>query len=128
MKKNYLMLPVALISTVFGARCEKPVESCEPSFYEYDNRIGFFPLNIVYERIKTDALYVGIQAWATYVLSNDRGHSKRLLGNAEIRMGHNYFYNKRDHVTPFLGAGVIKDFLQRMGRDAVLFQWDIGSS
>jgi hypothetical protein len=25
-------------------------------------------------------------------------------------MGYNYFYDKRDHVTPFLGAGVIKDF------------------
>lgn len=107
---RYLALSLVIVSTVFGARCETPVESCEPCFYEYDNRFGFSPLNLSYERIKTDALYVGVEAWATYVLSNDRGHSNRLLGNAEVRIGHNYFYNKRDHVTPFLGAGIIKDF------------------
>ena len=104
---RYLALSLVLVSTVFGARCE---EICEPTFYEYDNRIGFFPAVLVYERIKTDALYVGVEAFATYVLSNDRGHSNRLLGEGEVRIGHNYFYNKRDHVTPFVGAGVIKDF------------------
>lgn len=103
MGKRYLALSLVVVSMVFGD------EPCEP-FYEYDNRIGFFPLTVVYERIKPDAFYVGIEAWATYVLSNDRGHSHRLLGNAEVRLGQNYFYNRRDHLTPFLGAGVIKDF------------------
>lgn len=107
MKKGILLFPVALISTVFGDE-EIP---CGPNFYEYHNRIVVFdPLHQAYERIKNDAFYVGVEAWATYVLSNDRGHAKRLLGEGELRMGYNYFYNGRDHVTPFLGVGVIKDF------------------
>ncbi len=124
MRKRYLVLPLILVSTVFGARCEKPapIRSCEPTFYEYDNRIGvFYPMNLVYERIKTDAFYFGIEAWATYVLSNDKGHSNRFLGDAEIRMGYNYFYNKRDHITPFVGAGVIKDFCKERSETRFFF-------
>ena len=112
MKKRYLPLPVALGSTVFGDQAPPVEEPCgQPNFYEYHNRIVVFePLHQAYERIKTDAFYVGVEAWATYVLSNDRGHSNRLLGEGELRMGYNYFYNGRDHVTPFLGVGVIKDY------------------
>jgi len=101
MRKQYLVFLLA-VSTVFGA--------CKPSFHEYDNRVGFFPAVLVYERIKPDAFYVGIEAWASYVLTNSRGHSDRVLGEVEVRFGQNYFYNRRDHLTPFLGAGVIKDF------------------
>jgi hypothetical protein len=115
MRKWYLALSMVVVSMAFGDAYEvETVEDpcdCEPNFYEYHNRIAVFnPFHQVYERIKPDAFYVGIEAWATYVVSNDRGRAGRVLGEAELRMGHNYFYNRRDHVTPFLGVGVIKDF------------------
>jgi len=78
-------------------------------FIEYHNRMAVFgPAHQVYERIKTDALYAGIEAWLVNVENSKSHHS--LLGEAEFRMGYNYFYNGRDHVTPFLGVGFIKNY------------------
>lgn len=86
-----------------------------PSFYEYHNRISVFgPLHQAYERIKTDAFYVGVEAWLLNTVSNRCD----LLGEAELRFGYNFFYNGRDHVTPFVGTGVIDDYgLQRVRQE-----------
>lgn len=76
-----------------------------PLFYEYHNRMAVFgPFHQTYERIKTDAFYVGVESWLLNIINSDA------LAETEIRFGYNFFYNGRDHVTPFVGAGVITDF------------------
>jgi hypothetical protein len=98
-------------------QCEAPIKEeqkpnpCQPNFYEYHNRIAVFSgLHQTYERIKTDAFYVGVEVWGVPTWSTDHGSDTAFLGEAELRFGYNYFYNGRDHVTPFVGVGVIRDF------------------
>jgi hypothetical protein len=75
----------------------------KPLFPQYHNRvILFMPLHQGYDRIKNDAFYAGIEAFAT----NSSGD--RLLANAELRLGYNFFFNQRDHVTPFAAAGYVR--------------------
>jgi hypothetical protein len=112
-----LTLPLVLTSLTFASECKKlaPVEEpcyTQAHFHEYHNRIAVFgPLHQVYERTKTDAFYVGVETWYMPVISTGNGHnSNHWIGEAELRMGFNYFYNGRDHVTPFLGVGAFKDF------------------
>ncbi len=84
---------------------EKQTET--PSFIEYHNRMAVFgSLHQVYERIETDAFYAGVETWLIPV-GGSKGASA--LCEAELRMGYNYFYNGRDHVTPFAGVGIVKD-------------------
>ena len=76
-------------------------------FYEYHNRIAVFsPYHITYERIKTDAFYTGVEGWLVGSLTGDAD----VIGDAELRMGYNLFWNQRDHFTPFAGVGFFKDF------------------
>lgn len=94
-------------------KTEAPKEVCTEGtkFYEYHNRIVVFaPLHQAYERIKTDAIYAGVEAWLVPVFTSGHGSHESSLIEAELRMGYNYFYNQRDHVTPFVGVGVVKDF------------------
>jgi hypothetical protein len=102
--------------------CKKPAKTMpvcgEPSYYEYHNRMAIFsPLHQTYERIKTNAFYTGVEIWALNTWSTDRKLEMALLGEAELRFGWNYFYNGRDHVTPFAGAGVIRDFRKEKFND-----------
>ncbi len=124
MEKGYMkfLVPTMLAMTLMAnaddgeiaqSDCQVPVkvEPCEPSYYEYHNRISVFgPLHQTYERIKTDDLYVGVETWLLHTLSTDHGVDDSLIGEAEVRFGYNYFYNGRDHITPFVGVGVIKDY------------------
>jgi hypothetical protein len=118
MMKRYLKIALlAMTSIAMGdevapeAPDEQPYCCPTPNFYEYHNRISVFgPLHQTYERIKTDAFYVGVEIWATYAFSSNGGHADQFIGEAELRMGYNYFYNGRDHVTPFLGVGAFKDY------------------
>ncbi len=72
-----------------------------PSFFEYHNRMAVFgPLHQVYERIKPDAFYTGVEAWFSPFWSE--------VFEAELRFGYNLFYNGRDHLTPFVGGGIFK--------------------
>lgn len=84
--------------------------AAQPQYMEYHNRIAVFtPWHQVYERIQTDAFYVGAEAWIEPALSN-KNHGRGVrIGEAELRMGYNYFYNGVDHVTPFVGVGFFKD-------------------
>lgn len=113
--KQFLKVTLLLAMTSIGFASEgaKPEEVyLETRFHEYHNRIAVFgPLHQVYERTKTDAFYVGIETWYLPVISTSGGKDhQRWIGEAELRMGFNYFYNGRDHVTPFLGVGAFKDF------------------
>jgi hypothetical protein len=107
------MTALALSSMVFGkgVAVESVKQDSLPNSYDYHNRmVVFYPFHQAYERIKPDDFYFGVEGWVTYVLCNDRSHSNGTLGEAELRLGYNYLYNGRDHVTPFVGGGVIKDY------------------
>src|SRR5574337_608400 len=84
------------------------------SFIEYHNRIAVFtPCHQVYERIKPNAYYGGIEFFAEPIVSSKLSHGKLsdgLFANGEVRFGYNLFYNNRDHVTPFMGAGFTECF------------------
>jgi hypothetical protein len=43
-------------------------------------------------------------------LSDAIAKSFPIIGEAEFRLGYNFFYNGRDHLTPFIGGGVFKDW------------------
>lgn len=87
-------------------------QQAQTPFIEYHNRMAVFgPAHQVYERIKTDAFYTGVEAWLVNVITSKSHHW--LLGEAEFRMGYNYFYNGRDHVTPFVGVGALKNYRAR---------------
>lgn len=79
------------------------VVEIQPStpYIEYNNRmVCFYPTHQAYERIKPNDLYVGLEGW---VLAG-----KKAAAEAELRMGHNYFWNGRDHFTPVAGVGIFK--------------------
>lgn len=89
---------------------QQPAETM-PNFYEYHNRMAVFdPFHQVYERIQTDAFYVGVEGWWLPTVNHSSEHMRDFIAEAELRMGYNYFYNGRDHVTPFVGVGFFKDF------------------
>jgi hypothetical protein len=46
---------------------------------------------------------------------------EHMFGEAEIRMGYNYFYNGRDHVTPFAGVGMLRDYTEVRHEEGVFF-------
>lgn len=83
----------------------------EPRFIQYRNRVMVFtPFHQGYERTENDALYVGIEAYAASVMAQHKHHHDNTLFNAEVRLGYNYFYNGRDHLTPFVGGGYVQQF------------------
>ncbi len=78
-------------------------------FVEYDNRILFLPLHIGYERIKPNAVYVGIEGYLTPLVNKG---NESLLWDAEFRLGYNFFFKGRDHLTPIVGLGYVQDFFE----------------
>ena len=79
-------------------------------FIEYNNRMAVFgPLHQVYERTKPNAFYVGVEGWILPIWNN-RKNGSHSFGEAELRLGYNCFYNGRDHLTPFAGVGILRDF------------------
>lgn len=117
MKNIYLNLTLLTLFTTIGACADEKVTTTKVSiktetleetpFIEYHNRaILFMPLHQGYERIKNNDLYWGLEAWLSPLLN----HKKHQLLNGEFRMGYNFFYNGRDHVTPFAGVGFIQDY------------------
>lgn len=109
MKK--IILSLALLPIFVHADGELAEQTPPPSFIEYHNRMAvFFPWHQVYERTKTDAFYAGVETWFLPVLTEGDNDG---LFEAELRFGYNLFYKGRDHVTPFIGGGVIKDCTSR---------------
>ena len=120
MKNHYLkaLLPILSMTTLGyadQAGGNQPVnQKKEPHFIQYHNRaILFAPFHQGYERIKPDAFYVGVEAFLVPVANKD--HDNSLL-DAELRMGYNFFFNGRDHVTPFAGVGFVEDFFREHHR------------
>ena len=117
MKNIYLKLALTtLLSTIavqgFSKQEEPNLSSAtgQPPFFEYHNRIILFsPLHLGYERIKPKDLYWGIEGWAV-PLKNSQSN---LFMDIEGRMGYNFFYNGRDHFTPFAGVGYLQDFSKK---------------
>ncbi|MBS0652440.1 MAG: hypothetical protein JSR39_02810 [Verrucomicrobia bacterium] len=102
MKIKYLKLIPFLISMPLLAQADT---SEATQFVQYNNRaVMFIPFHQCYERIKNDAFYVGAEA---FLVGSDKNH---VLLNTELRMGYNFFFNQRDHLTPFAGAGYVEDF------------------
>jgi hypothetical protein len=107
MKMKSLLVAFAVASPFLGFADQGKVKSekTDMPFIEYHNRISVFgPYHQAYERIKPDAYYVGVEGWVTGTLPKERA-----LGEAELRMGYNFFYNGRCHLTPILGVGVLKE-------------------
>lgn len=106
MKKLKTALLVAPIFLFADGEVPETPKAATP-FIEYHNRMAVFgPLHQVYERIKTDALYVGVEAWLFLVSSSQQSTA---LFEGEVRFGYNFFYKGRHHLTPLAGVGVIKD-------------------
>jgi|ERR1700722_8625067 len=98
--KNKL-LPLFAILPLFAFSTEGTATKSE--FPQYNNRVVLFmPLHQSYERIKNDDFYAGIQGFVTTC------NTDRLLVNGELRLGYNFFFNQRDHVTPFAAGGYLR--------------------
>jgi hypothetical protein len=97
-----------LIGVSSAVHADSAATSQQPTpFIEYHNRMTAFSItHLTYERIKTDALYVGVETWLVAPLNNNA----HLLYEGEFRMGYNFFWNGRDHFTPIAGVGFLKDF------------------
>jgi len=84
---------------------ELPSKTKEPNFKQYNNRIvTFLPFHQSYERIKIKDIYAGVEA---FLVGGNKNH---VLLNTELRIGYNFFFNRRDHLTPFTGVGYVQDF------------------
>lgn len=115
MKMKSLLTAFATLSPFLGFTDSVKSEKTEWPFREYHNRISvFYPYHQAYERIKPDAFYVGVEGWVTGTLPKNRA-----LGEVELRMGYNFFYNGRDHLTPVAGVGVLKETNIRVWKFAV---------
>jgi len=109
MKIKNLMLISFLMTMPLLAESGASVNTTEQEqnkqFVQYNNRaVLFIPFHQCYERIKVNAIYAGAEA---FLVSCNKNH---LLLNTELRMGYNFFFNQRDHLTPFAAAGYIEDF------------------
>ncbi len=72
-------------------------------FIQYNNRVMLFtPAHIGYERIKPNGMYVGVEAFQSPVFNKKY---KKEFVDVELRLGHNSFYNGKDHFTPFIMLG-----------------------
>lgn len=98
---KYFKMALFMISSALIASNETK----EPRFKQYNNRMVVFPLfHQCYERLKIRDIYVGVEA---FFVRTDTSH---ILLNTELRMGYNFFFNRKDHMTPFVGVGYVQDF------------------
>ena len=114
MKKLFLSAATLIASSLCAAETvHVHVTSLEaPPLPVYHNRMAVFvPLHQVYERLKPNALYAGLEAWGLNSMSSKGDHAYySAIGEIEFRMGYNFLYHGRDHLTPFAGIGVFKDW------------------
>jgi len=119
MRKNrYLKLLLATLASTACLHADTPSllspatpsaeKPKEPHFYEYHNRVILFqPFHQGYERIKPNAFYVGIEGYVAPEINQTR---ISWLLDAELRLGYNFFFNGRDHLTPITGIGYAQTF------------------
>lgn len=81
-------------------------------YHEYHNRISVFsPNHLLYERIKPNAIYTGVDLWVTWAgttLKNYKTTFNHYLVEVEFRMGYSFFLNGCDYIRPILGLGLLK--------------------
>lgn len=83
----------------------------------FHNRISVLdPFHLIYERLKKDSIYVGIDSWACYAFSSDNTtintfvSNNKPIGELELRLGYNFLFNQKDHFVPIIGLGIFKDW------------------
>jgi hypothetical protein len=116
MKNRCLKIFLSLLSVAFYGYADQatlgtvqpPCPKKETKFIQYHNRLIILaPSYQGYERIKPRAFYVGIEAVVDSVLNKGSDH---VLFDTELRMGYNFFFQERDHLTPFAGLGYLEDY------------------
>ncbi len=113
MKSLFLALSTVCAATalVHADSAQNNQQAAPTPYIEYNNRMAVFtPWHVTYERTKVDAFYAGLEAWATPALFH---HHNRIIAEGEFRLGYNYFWNGRDHFTPFAGIGYFKETNER---------------
>jgi len=84
---------------------DKPADQAKKTpFIEYDNRILFLPNHLGYERIKPNAVYAGIESYLLPTFGEENKYKCTLL-DVEFRLGYNFFFRGKDHLTPIAGIG-----------------------
>jgi hypothetical protein len=74
---------------------------------EHEHRLNFGFLNVGYERIQQNSIYVGADIKGTFVYTLD-GEKEDYIDhffNGELRMGYNHAFTERDVLTPYAGLG-----------------------
>ncbi len=105
MKRFPAFFPFFIADALLHAAPSETTQKTTTPFIEYHNRMAVFSFNhFVYERIKTDAFYTGVEGWAVPTLNYN------FIVEGEYRAGYNFFWNGRDHLTPIGGVGFFKDF------------------
>jgi hypothetical protein len=95
-------------STLLSPAKQNAGKPKEAHLYEYHNRVILFqPLHQGYERIKPDAFYVGVEGYVAPEVNQTR---LSWLLDAELRLGYNFFFRGRDHLTPVTGIGYAQTF------------------
>jgi hypothetical protein len=119
MKARYaaLFLSTLLLTLpTYAKQAELAMEtSTQPSgtattapYFSYNNRMTVFdPFYMCYERTQVDALYWGLMEYVSPTIGPER---HRWFLQSEVRMGWNFLYNERDHVTPYGGLVYMNDF------------------
>lgn len=126
MKKiSFTLALLSLFYLPLFAEAKDPVTiDTKKPLIQYHNRMAvFLPWHQVYERIKPNAFYVGIEAWlvsadalgsvnkSVYSLPDKHGWTD--IGEIEIRMGYNFLSKGKDHLTPFAGGGFFEDYSEK---------------
>ncbi len=105
MKRILALSTFFCVQTLLYADGSETAANAKTPFIEYNNRMAVFTINhLVYERIKPNAFYTGVEGW---FLGSCNDH---FIAEGEYRAGYNFFWNGRDHFTPLAGLGFFKDF------------------
>lgn len=117
-----LTLPLVALSQLLHADATEPttgfLKKEKSPYIQYHNRMAVFgPLHQAYERIKNDDVYIGVEGW---LVPTYRGGKHKAISEFEVRGGYNFFYYGRDHVSPFIGLGVFKDFSEKHTHEYVI--------
>ncbi len=108
MKYRIPSILLALVATqAMYADSDAAAGDQKNSWVQYNNRMNVFSINYqAYERIKPDALYAKVSGYYVPELN----HTSQALLDTEFRLGYNFLFNKKDHLTPFAGVGYLQDF------------------
>lgn len=73
----------------------------------YENRINFGLLSVGFDRIKTDSIYIGVDAKLTSIWATDN-QSKSALDhfvNGEMRFGYTFLLDQKETLIPYVSLG-----------------------